>query len=70
MEPYVSHAPWRRECWKGHDSPEGVRRTIRHARGHRVSLRLYRQGTDADGALFVEIQPADWDRLFFPSAGT
>lgn len=65
MDPFISEARWRRECWKGHDSAEGVLRSIRYARRHGLPLRIFAQAdTIAGAATYEEVLPAAWDKAF------
>lgn len=61
MDAYLSHMSWRREPWKGHESAEGVRRSIRYARSHNRVLTLF----FLDSGRYVPVRPEDWDAVFF-----
>lgn len=65
--PFISYSRWRREEWKGHDGPEGVRRTIEYARRNSRPLRVFALvNTGIPGqAEFTEIPTYDWDSAFF-----
>jgi hypothetical protein len=62
MEPFLSHCPGRRECFKGHDSEKGVLASIRYRNTHDWvgTLRIFEQSPGG----FVEIPPAEWAGRF------
>jgi hypothetical protein len=67
IEPYVSHEPNRRDCWKGHGNKDGVRRAINYARAHNRNLRVFAVGEEDGWVTYTEIPAAQWDTYFAES---
>ncbi|MER8014261.1 hypothetical protein [Streptomyces griseoluteus] len=64
VHPYLTRMAARREPLKGHDSEEGVRRSIRYAREYRRELIVFALENGPAGRLYVEVDRELWGSIF------